>query len=47
MKNKKTITELESLIKGMREDGEIFGLVCEDWAKISKWKKEIIILREK
>lgn len=35
------IRELENLIKGMREDGEIFGLVSEDIERINKWANEI------
>lgn len=36
-----TIAELEQLIKGMKADGEIFGLVNEDYEKIKNWENKI------
>jgi len=41
----KTIEYYENLIKMMREDEEIFGLVREDREKISNWIKEINLLK--
>lgn len=49
----KTIGELrgieyyESLIKMMREDEKVFGLVREDREKIYEWQKEIGRLKRK
>jgi len=45
MINKERIAYLEEAIKGMRADGEIFGLVGEDRDKINEWIKEIIKLK--
>ena len=45
MEKQKRISELKNLIKMMREDEEIFGLVREDREKISKWINEIVRLQ--
>lgn len=45
MKNE--IEELKEKIKRMKEDGEIFGLVSEDYNKINQWKIKIKELEEK
>ena len=42
MKEKREkINHLKDLIKSMKSDGECFGLVSEDYAKISEWENQI------